>query len=267
MNTSVVSLANIIQNVEIAPDVYSMELQAPDIAQNANPGQFLHIRCSDTLSPLLRRPISIADVDKKTGKLKIIYRVVGEGTQLLCQKTAGSRLDIIGPLGNGFPLPEKGKTSIIIGGGIGAAPLLYLAKKIAAKQKNEGSAVVLLGFATRHEAFGIEFLNSLGIKVIIATDDGTLGYKGFPTELLKKYLNQLQDKSGIVLYACGPKLMLSEVKAAAMRENIPAYLSLEERMACGVGACIGCSVKSSRKGYKKVCKDGPVFEAGEIELD
>lgn len=261
MSTPMVSLAEIIQNTEIAPDIYKMELQASEIAQKANPGQFLHIRCSDTLSPLLRRPISIADVDKKAGKIKIIYRVVGEGTHLLCQKKPGSRIDLIGPLGKGFPLPNKGKTSIIIGGGIGVAPLFYLAKKIS------GPVTALLGFTTKQEAFGIEFLNSLGIEVIITTDDGTLGHKGFPTELLKQYLKQCQDKSDLILYACGPKLMLSGVKAIAARDNIPAYFSLEERMACGVGACIGCSVKSSQEGYKKVCKDGPVFEAGEIELD
>ena len=267
MSTPIVSLAEITQNAEIAPDIYMMELQAPEIAQNANPGQFLHIRCSDTVSPLLRRPISIADVDEKTGKMKIIYRVVGEGTHLLCQKTPGNRVDIIGPLGKGFPLPDRGKTSIIIGGGIGVAPLLYLAKKIAEEQKSDNSPIAMLGFATKQEAFGIEFLKSLGIKVIIATDDGTLGHKGFPTELLEEYFKQHQDKPGRVFYACGPKLMLSGIKAIAARENIRAYFSLEERMACGVGACIGCSVKSSREGYKKVCKDGPVFEAGEIMLD
>lgn len=261
MSTPIVSLAEIIQNVEIAPDIYKMELQAPEITQKANPGQFLHIRCSDTVSPLLRRPISIAHVDEKTGKMGIIYRVVGEGTQLLCQKSPGNRVDIIGPLGRGFPLPNKDKTPVIIGGGIGVAPLFYLAKKIP------GPVTALLGFTTKQEAFGIEFLNSLGIEVIIATDDGTLGYKGFPTELLEECLKQYQDKSSFIFYACGPKLMLSEVKAIAAREKIPAYLSLEERMACGVGACIGCSVKSSQEGYKKVCKDGPVFEAGEIELD
>lgn len=248
MSTPVVKLAEIIKNEEIVPNIYKMKIQAPEITQSVNPGQFLHIRCSDTVSPLLRRPISIANVDEKAGIIEIVYRVVGEGTQLLCQKPQGSRVDIIGPLGRGFPLPDKSKTSIIIGGGIGVAPLLYLAKKIAAAQKSDSSTIALLGFATKHEAFGIDFLNSLGVKVIIATDDGTWGHKGVSTELLEKYLNQLQDKFSPVLYACGPKLMLSGIKAIVSRENIPAYFSLEERMACGIGACIGCSVKSSRDG-------------------
>lgn len=266
MSAPVASFANITQNIQIAPDIYLMKIESPETAETAHPGQFLHIRCSDALSPLLRRPISIADVDKKTGNIIIIYRVVGQGTQLLCQKRSGDMLDIIGPLGNGFPMPDKGKTSIIVGGGIGVAPLLYLAKNIAKEQINVRLPIVLLGFATKQEAFGIEFLNSLGVKVEICTDDGTLGHKGFPTKLLKEYLGQHQDKSKLILYACGPKPMLSDIKDIATCENITAYLSLEERMACGVGACLGCSVKSSQAGYKKVCKDGPVFAAGEIEL-
>jgi len=253
------------QNTQIAPDIYLMEIRSHETAVNAQPGQFLHIRCADSLSPLLRRPISIADADKRTGTIKLIYRVVGQGTQLLCQKRPGDSLDIIGPLGNGFPLPDGGKTSIIIGGGIGVAPLLYLAKNIA-RVCDGKLPKVLLGFETRQEAFGIEFLESLGVKVEICTDDGSWGYKGFPTSLLKEYLKQYQDKSNIIIYACGPKAMLSGIKDVAETENITAYFSLEERMACAVGACLGCSVKSSQAGYKKVCKDGPVFEAGEIEL-
>ncbi len=266
MSTPVASLASIAQNTQIAPDIYLMEIESPEIAEGAQPGQFLHLRCSDTLAPLLRRPISIADVDKRAGKVKIIYRVVGQGTQLLCQKSPGDLLDIIGPLGRGFPMPDKGKTSIIVGGGIGVAPLLYLAKELAGDETNGHKPLTFLGFATKEEAFGIDFLKSLGIKVEICTDDGTLGHKCFPTELLKEHLKEFQDKSKITLYACGPKPMLSGIKGIAANENITAYLSLEERMACGVGACLGCSVKSSKSGYKRVCKDGPVFEAGEIDL-
>jgi len=266
LNTPVVSIANVIKNIQIAPDIYLMEIKSSEIAEGAKPGQFLHIRCADLLSPLLRRPISIADVDKKNGSIKIIYRVVGQGTQLLCHKKQGDSLNVIGPLGNGFPLPDKGTISVIIGGGIGIAPLLYLAKSIAKDRADDNLLKVILGFETKQEAFGVEYFNSLGIEVSISTDDGTLGYKGLPTELLKDYLKQRQDKSNLVIYSCGPKPMLSSIKDLAAREKITAYLSLEERMGCGVGACLGCSVKSSQSGYKKVCKDGPVFEAGEIEL-
>lgn len=266
LSSPIVSLAEIIRNTEISPDIYEMELQAPEITEKANPGQFLHIRCSDTVSPLLRRPISIAYADHKIGKMGIIYRVVGRGTQLLCQKDPGSRLDILGPLGKGFPMPDKDKTPIIIGGGIGVAPLLFLAQKIAQNKTRKDSLIALLGFPTKQETFGLEFLESMGIKVLIATDDGTLGHKGYPTDLLNDYLEKC-NKSKTIIYGCGPKPLLSKIKTVAVRNNIPAYLSLEERMACGVGACLGCSVKSSQDGYKKVCEDGPVFEAGEVELD
>jgi len=260
-----VSIANIEQNVQIAPDIYLMEIRSHEVAQNAMPGQFLHVRCSDSLSPLLRRPISIADADKKTGSIKIIYRVVGQGTQLLCRKRPGDSLDIIGPLGRGFPMPDEGKTSIIIGGGIGAAPLLYLAKTLAREAKGPLPKVIL-GFETKQEVFGIDFLEALGIKAEICTDDGSLGQRCFPTALLKECLQEYQHKSNLILYACGPKAMLASIKDMAAAEKLTAYFSLEERMGCGMGACLGCPVKSSQGGYKKVCKDGPVFEAGEIEL-
>ncbi|HQE05511.1 MAG: dihydroorotate dehydrogenase electron transfer subunit [Tepidanaerobacteraceae bacterium] len=260
-----VTFASIMQNTQIAPDIYLMEIQSAETAEAARPGQFLHIRCTDSLSPLLRRPISIADADKKTGNIKIIYRVVGQGTQLLCRKRPGDSLDIIGPLGQGFPMPDEGQTPVIVGGGIGVAPLLFLAKSVV-KETFCPMPKVFLGFETKQEAFGIEFFESLGIELEICTDDGSLGNKCFPTALLKEYLEQCQDKSKLVIYACGPRPMLAGLKDIASAEDITAYFSMEERMACGVGACLGCSVKSSQGAYKKVCKDGPVFEAGEIEL-
>ncbi|WP_274964244.1 FAD-binding oxidoreductase, partial [Tepidanaerobacter syntrophicus] len=146
MRKPVVLMAPIVQNTEIAPGIYNMKLEAPDIAKTAEPGQFLHIRCSQALAPLLRRPISIADADEKNGRIDIIYRVVGEGTKLLSEKLPGEKSDIIGPLGNGFYMPPKDSYPIIIAGGIGTAPILYLAKKIALKSNS--SASVILGFTT-----------------------------------------------------------------------------------------------------------------------
>lgn len=266
MNNTVAALADIVQNKEIAPNIYHMKIKALDIAKKAVPGQFLHIRCGKTLSPLLRRPISIADIDEKTGCVEIIYRVVGEGTRLLSQSLTGHELDIIGPLGNGFPLPEKDAPCIIVAGGIGTAPIIYLAKKIASEPKNENSVTIVLGFTTKSEVFGEGYLKFPGVETIIATDDGSYGYKGFPTDILERLLQEHMGKTDPIIYSCGPKPMLIKVKEIAASKNVRAYLSLEEHMACGVGACLGCSVKSSGKGYKKVCKDGPVFEAGEVEL-
>ncbi|GAQ25712.1 dihydroorotate dehydrogenase electron transfer subunit [Tepidanaerobacter syntrophicus] len=264
MRKPVVLMAPIVQNTEIAPGIYNMKLEAPDIAKTAEPGQFLHIRCSQALAPLLRRPISIADADEKNGRIDIIYRVVGEGTKLLSEKLPGEKADIIGPLGNGFYMPPKDSYPIIIAGGIGTAPILYLAKKIALKSNS--SASVILGFTTESEIFGTDYLKCPGINLSITTDDGSFGYKGFPTDILENLLKSWKNAAPPIIYACGPKPLLVKIKEITQRENILAYLSLEQRMACGVGACLGCSVKSSFGGYKKVCKDGPVFKACEVEL-
>ncbi|WP_422448802.1 dihydroorotate dehydrogenase electron transfer subunit [Thermoanaerobacterium sp. DL9XJH110] len=251
-----------------------MKMYCPEVAVKAAPGQFLHIRCSDTPSPLLRRPVSIAGVNEEDGTVEIIYRVVGEGTRLMSQKKAGEIIDILGPLGRGFPLPPGAANPVLIGGGVGVAPLLYLARKIAGTLSGPGRvSAAFIGFSTAAEVFGEEFLRSCGFKVFLTTDDGTAGQKGVPTEVFENCIkahempgqSRTHPQSGII-YACGPKPLLAKVKDIAAREKIPAYLSLEERMACGVGACLGCAVKSAREGYKKVCRDGPVFESGEIHL-
>lgn len=283
-------------NADIAPGVYRMVLECPEVAECAAPGQFIHIRCSDALSPLLRRPISIAMADKGAGIIEIIYRVVGEGTRLLAQKNKKDMLDIMGPLGRGFPLQPGMKHPIIVGGGIGMAPLLFLAealKENAASRnssccENNFAGIAFAGFATEREAFGLPFLEGCGFKVEICTDDGSRGYKGFPTDLLEEYLSrslplppvsngESAEPSGTsgyaeadpamppgAVYACGPEPLLKKVKEIASRAKVPAYISLEQRMACGVGACLGCAVKSAGGGYLKVCKDGPVFEINQL---
>ncbi|TYP52482.1 dihydroorotate dehydrogenase electron transfer subunit [Thermosediminibacter litoriperuensis] len=258
----------VIQNVLIAYDIYHMKICCPEVAEKAAPGQFLHIRCSDGPTPLLRRPISIAGANEKDGTVEMVYRVLGEGTRLISQKKAGEILDVMGPLGRGFPVPLDAVDPVLIGGGVGVAPLLYLAQKIAGPLSRSGrSGAAFIGFSTAGEVFGVDFLKSCGFTVFLTTDDGTAGQKGVPTEAFENCIkgHEVQKQFDIV-YACGPKPFLAKVKDAAVRGKIPAYLSLEERMACGVGACLGCAVKSAGEGYKKVCRDGPVFEAGEIQL-
>lgn len=281
-------------NEQLSADIYHMVLNCPEIAATAKPGQFIHIRCSDGLSPLLRRPISIAMADIDTGTIEIIYRVVGEGTKILARKKKGETLDIMGPLGKGFPIPEGIKFPAIVGGGIGVAPLLFLAKAINTANKRETAGIIFAGFSSDDETFGTFFMEDCGFKLEICTDDGSRGYKGFPTDLLEKYINDrkiendtvsvnsskeiigpmsphVEIKAGgknaiDIIYACGPKPLLAKVKSIAAGAGIPACLSLEERMACGVGACLGCAVKSAEGGYMKVCKDGPVFEASQVEI-
>jgi dihydroorotate dehydrogenase electron transfer subunit len=248
----------VVENVEISPMIYQMSLMAPEVARAADPGQFLHLRCSESYSPLLRRPISIAGADKGKGTLKIIYRVVGEGTRWLSRRKPGEVLDVLGPLGRGFPLKER---PVLVGGGLGVAPLMFLARRIAETSPQGSPRSAYIGFSTAEEAYGVEDLKSWGFEVTVTTDDGSLGKKGFPTDYLETEL--MKDNT---LYACGPLPLLAKVKALGDQKDIPTYISLEERMACGIGACIGCSVKSSGQGYLKVCKDGPVFEAHRVIL-
>lgn len=243
----------ILENKKIAKNTYKLIFNSDQLSKTASCGQFIHIRITDTTSPLLRRPISLAGVDS-SGYCMIIYKVVGKGTKLLSQKKPGDYLDILGPLGCGFPTDIQDKKPIIIGGGVGTAPLLFLAQQISA-----GSA--LIGFATKDEMFGIKTLETAGFDTKIYTNDGTCGKKGYPTDKLEKHI----DKDSII-FACGPTPLLKKVKNIAKAKNIPTYISLEERMACGVGACLGCSVKTPDGGYKKTCSDGPVFSADEIIL-
>ncbi|MDI3480637.1 MAG: dihydroorotate dehydrogenase electron transfer subunit [Tepidanaerobacteraceae bacterium] len=290
-------LVKIKENAEIAPGIYRMMMECPEVAECAVPGQFIHIRCSDTHSPLLRRPISIAMADKSAGLIEIFYRVVGEGTGLLARKEKQDMLDIMGPLGRGFPLQPGLKLPIIVGGGIGMAPLLFLAKSLKENATSSDyccresfTGLAFAGFATEMEAFGMSFLEDCGFKVHICTDDGSMGYKGYPTDLLEKYLGgsiflssistgEIAGAAGApgcpateaamlpsAVYACGPEALLKKVKEIVSRAKVPAYLSLEQRMACGVGACLGCAVKSAGSGYLKVCKDGPVFEVNQVIL-
>lgn len=256
-------MMEVVDNRELVPRIFQMKLMAPGVAKTAAPGQFLHIRCSHSISPLLRRPISIAGVGEDLETVEIIYRVVGEGTQWLSRRASGEELDVLGPLGKGFPMPKPEANPVLVGGGLGVAPLLFLAQEIA---KNRGTTKspgrVFIGFCTAAEAYGIDRLKTWGYDVFVATDDGSLGHRGFPTDPLTSGLG-----ADDVLYTCGPLPLISKVKALGRRYSIPTYLSLEERMACGIGACIGCSVKASGDGYKKVCKDGPVFEADKVILD
>lgn len=247
----------------MARGIYLLRLCADKVAESANPGQFLHVKCTKVPHPLLRRPFSIADTHREEGTADIIYRVVGEGTSILSQKRPGEVLDIMGPLGRGFPSPPPGTLPLIVGGGVGVAPLLFLAKELSKVAGLEGRA--FLGFSTGREIFDTEVFESCGFSVELATDDGTCGKRGFPTELLEDFLKG-EKKVQAVVYACGPRMLLLKVKEIAASCGIPAYLSLEERMGCGIGACLGCAVKSAKGGYKKVCRDGPVFEAGEVEI-
>lgn len=244
----------ITENKKIANDIYLLSFDCEYIANNFKPGNFVNILVENgSVYPLLRRPFGICFVDNKT--IYIGYKVVGIGTRLLSQKKKGQKLNILAPLGNSFPLFYSLK-SVIIGGGVGIFPLLGLACEL--KKKNN-TVDVFLGFKDKDSVFFIDEFKKVADNVYISTDDGSLGQKGNIIDYFKN-LNIKYD----VVYSCGPKPMLKALQDLNIQK---CYISLEEKMACGIGACLCCSIKG--KGEKKVlhvCSDGPVFNIMEVDL-
>ena len=263
--------AKVVKNLAASSDYYKMVLEAPRIAASAVPGQFINIRVSDKYEPLLRRPLSIhrviSDKSEVVSQIEILYKIVGRGTEILSQKRCAEYLDVIGPLGSGFnyQLPITNyQLPILVAGGMGVAPLVFLAEKLvhSPEPTDHRKVLVLLGAKNKKQVVCKDELKKLGCDVKIATDDGSLGFKGFVTELLRKKLSTM-DYGLWTIFACGPKPMLKEIAIISKQYDIPAQISLEEQMACGIGACFGCVVQL-KKGYKRACKDGPVFNAKEI---
>lgn len=254
-------MAKVTAVTPLAEGIYSMWLLAPEIAAQAVPGQFISLYCKnkDTLLP---RPISLCEINHSEGMLRIVFRVVGTGTREFSQMNPGEDIRIVGPLGNGFPVSEcpKGKKAVLVGGGIGIPPLLQLSKEI------EGAVTVVVGYRDA-DTFLLKELESAADRVVIATEDGSVGTKGNVIDAI-----QNEKISGDVIYSCGPAPMLRGVKEWGLQQQIPAWLSLEERMACGIGACLACVCQStgvdnhSNVHNKRICKDGPVFLSTEIEL-
>lgn len=254
-------LMEITSQSEIANGIYELKMRGELAARMRNPGQFLHIKVNSGSDPLLRRPISICDVDEESNEVTMIYRVEGAGTKALADKTPGMMLDVLGPLGHGFPVNEAlpMESALLVGGGIGVPPLYYLAKQLIDRGV---SVTTVLGFQTKDAIFYSEQFSELG-PLSIATVDGSSGYKGFVTDIIEE-----KKLTFDVLYACGPTPMLKALQGRYTERR--AFLSLEQRMGCGVGACFACvcHTQDDPDGvtYKKVCTDGPVFRAGEVVL-
>lgn len=258
--------AKLVKKEQLKQDIYKFSVQAPEIAQNAKPGNFIEIRVSDNIDPLLRRPISIYNIEKEEGILEFIFQVKAKGTTILAKRNIGEEIDIIGPLGYGtFDIKEY-KNVAIIGGGIGVFPLYELAKEL--KQTTNSNINTYLGFRNKDYVVVEEEFKKVSNKTIIATDDGTYGIKGFAINELKKDIEiQIPD----IIFACGPLPMLKAVQALSIEKNIQCQISLEEKMGCGIGACLGCAVKKAKSTkeapeYWHVCKAGPVFNASEVEI-
>ncbi|MFH1826086.1 MAG: dihydroorotate dehydrogenase electron transfer subunit, partial [bacterium] len=223
----------------------------------AQPGQFVNIRCSEDYDPLLRRPFGVHKTSKENKTFEVLFEVVGKGTELLSKHQVGQELDVLGPLGNGFQIDKNKKVAILVGGGMGIAPLLELGIR---EQRIGNRIIVLIGAKTKHKVLCEKEFKDLGTEVIVTTDDGSYGKKGFVSDVL---LELLKSPKETTIYACGPKPMLQTVAKIAEQKNVSCQVSMEARMACGIGTCLGCVIQT-KNGYKKVCDDGPVFEAKEI---
>ena len=251
--------AVILSQEEIAHQIFSMWIESDRIANAAVPGQFISVYSNDS-GRMLPRPISICETDKEKHAMRIVYRIAGKGTEEFSSYQKGDKIDILGPLGNGFPLDrcKKGRKIFLIGGGIGIPPMVQLAKEA------EGEVQVIAGY--RSERFLTEELGQNG-TLYVATEDGSAGTKGTVLDCIRE-----NGLTADVICACGPTPMLRAVKEYAKEQGIECWISMEERMACGIGACLACVCRSkevddhSRVHNKRICKEGPVFNAEDIEL-
>ena len=252
----------VVSQKQIGTGIYDLTIQTKEIAAAAKAGQFVSVYSNDA-SKLLPRPISLCGIDRKAGTLRLVYRVTGEhtGTEEFSRLQAGDTMKIMGPLGNGFTV-EKGRKTFLIGGGIGVPPMLQLAKEM--KDAGENFQIVM-GYRDAGTFLLDEFKEQS--ESFVATEDGSVGTKGNVLDAIRE--NHLDAD---VIYACGPTPMLRALKAYAEEQNMTCYVSMEERMACGIGACLACVCNSTEKDAhsnvknKRICKEGPVFNAKEVEL-
>ncbi len=246
---------NVLKNERITDDIFLIELSAGEFSSDIRPGQFLNVSCNGQNNTYLRRPISIFDINKDKRTISLLYKVVGKGTSFFSQLSTDDIVNVMGPLGNSFDLSYE--NPLIIGGGIGVAPLKYLIREF----NNKGIIPdVVLGFSTNDQLEVVKLFKDLECNIHISTDEISEYFCGNSCQLADIILEKNNFDS---IYACGPKVMLINLP----KTKLPTFLSLEEYMACGVGACLGCAVKNAQGGYSHVCKDGPIFEAKEVVID
>lgn len=252
----------ILDHQQLNPSHFKLTLASDYISSHGSPGQFINLRVSDDSAPLLRRPLSLHRVDPAKQTFDLLYEVIGKGTQLLTKVKVGEEISVLGPLGSGFKADKQ--IALLVAGGMGIAPLRFLAEETIKKTK---AVYVFIGAKTHEQIMCEEEFRQLGCQVIVATEDGSAGSKGLITDLLLDFLNsQLSTVHSPLstIYSCGPHAMLKVVAELVQQKNIDCQVSLEAWMACGLGACKGCAV-DTKKGYKMVCEDGPVFNAEEIK--
>ncbi|MDD5449350.1 MAG: dihydroorotate dehydrogenase electron transfer subunit [Candidatus Omnitrophica bacterium] len=280
------------ENIRVSGNYFRLKFRSEQLSKTARPGQFIELKVTDGLEPLLRKPLGIHRIISPN-MVEVLYEVIGKGTEALSKRSPGEVLDVIGPLGNGFDLGSRVEgpgSRVLVAGGIGAAPLVFLAQKLRPlsakppegtidhRPSTLGRPLVLIGAKTKDALLCEKEFKDLGCNVSIVTEDGSKGHKGFVTDLLKKVLNT-QYSILNTIYTCGPKSMLKAVAHISTKYRTPCQLLLEEYMACGVGVCLGCPIKvktqypclagrqailNTQYQYKMVCKDGPVFRADEV---
>lgn len=244
------------------PRFYIFDLETPESFLSATPGQFVMARRSlDGTSPLLRKPLSIHDTFRDGDRcgIRLFICAVGPGTRALSEASTGEHFSILGPFGKGFPIPDNSRAAILLAGGMGVAPLVFLAERLKRANKR---IILVYGTRTSSEQLCLDRFAELGVETHCVTEDGSSGLQGLATDLLPDLLGTPES----VLYACGPIAMLKQAKAAAEAASLPSFFSLEEYMGCGFGVCLGCAVESSREPgtYLHACKDGPVFDPAEV---
>lgn len=246
--------ASVIEHLSLSAEARKLVLHAPKIARHAVPGQFIHLKLANQIDPLLRRPISLSSANVDQGTVTLIYRIVGRGTELLSGLSKGRTVDCLGPLGQGFALDSA--RPLLIGGGMGLAPLIFLAEGLCPKPVE-----ILMGGRTKEEMFWTELFKATCDNLHITTDDGTMGEQGVTLDILPELLKQ---GSFDRIYVCGPRPMMEGAAKIAASFGIAAQVSLEEHMACGLGACLSCTCAASDGKRRKICSDGPVFWAQEV---
>ncbi|MBM3457839.1 MAG: dihydroorotate dehydrogenase electron transfer subunit [Armatimonadetes bacterium] len=251
--------AEILDHYEVAPEHCVMTLDAPEIAREARPGQFVMVRSLGAWDPLLPRAFSVYHADEEGGCIEVLYRVVGRGTGRLRGHEPGMRVQVWGPLGNQFRLPE-GERVVLVAGGVGAPPIVFWAERLAALAVPM-EIVALLGAQRAELLVGLDHLKRARVLYRCATDDGSEGHHGYVTDLLERFL----EGKHCTVYACGPLPMLKAVGRITQAASAPAELALEAPMACGIGACLGCTIPRAGGGYARVCADGPVFRAEDVD--
>jgi dihydroorotate dehydrogenase electron transfer subunit len=267
--------ARVLRHEALNPEHFLITLEAPRLARVARPGQFVMLQVREGRDPLLRRPMSICRLPPGGRSVQILYKVVGEGTRYLSRQPAGARLMVLGPLGNGFALPQRAprggarrgaaRRPILVAGGIGVAIFPFLAEAL---QRLGHRPLLLFGARTHRDLAGLHFFRARRVPQRLATEDGSVGARGLVTRLLEPLLAKVAGDAGVELYVCGPTPMMRAVSGLAVDAAVPCQLALESQMPCGIGVCLGCVVRCSPQTgepvYRRVCTEGPIFPASEV---